>query len=1069
MRFVLIVIALAAIVWIAVLGDAERRADAHLANRLRIAQADVEVALERVRRTEEVTLSFLMDRPDLLTALATANGARTANQLDAVRKGLETYLTYRRGRTGEAILQSHALLDQDGRVLWRDSASPGPSVDMRDHSPLVVRALAEARPTQGMVPNVGYVVVSPLSDGTTVVGLLKAVVSFDRLIPALKANMPTVTSLRLHMGTKPNLDLRKLDNGGSDEDEAFASSVLAALDRDAWTQGFVSGKPFALFAEGRTGAALFLPLPDFQGRTMGYLVGSWPTEVHQAIRWGILPLLIGGSVLLLLFCLTALKLRTIWRRVERERSHLAAVTDTMAEGLCVMDASNRIAMVNAAAENLLGYKAEEMIGASAHDLFHVHSSDPNVGSPIGQCAIHRAISDRRKAHLETEFFRRRSGEIFPVEVFCSPVDEKALDRRRAELLRSRTVFHFVLEWLMGSVFLGYGERRWSEEVAVVTFTDLSERRHSEATLNKLSQAVEQSSASVVITDSDGVIEYVNPAFTRISGYDATDVIGQKPSLLRSGRVPKETYEDLWATITGGRAWKGEFHNRRKDGSLYWERATIAPIRAGEGEITHFVAVKDDITDWKNVEQELFHRANYDTLTGLPNRQFLMDRLTTALAVARREGHDVAVLFMDLDRFKQVNDSMGHTAGDVLLKQAASRMAAVLRPQDTLGRLGGDEFLVVSTGLKNKTEAAKVAVRLLDVVRKPFTIDKREVFVSGSIGIGVGPGGDTPGEDDKGPVTAQTLLRHADAAMYLAKEQGRDGYHFFTPDLEQSARRRLTIETGLRTATTDGSLRLAFQPVVETATGKVIKVEALLRWTHPQLGVVGPDEFIPLAEETGRIIELGRWVIEASCDAVLALDTPRDGSFRLAFNVSSKQFADDVLGTITQALESRNLDPRVLEVEITERLMLDPSSDAQDQLNALRAKGVRVAIDDFGTGYSALSYLTHFHIDTLKIDRGFVSVIVGDVRGQALIGAITGMAHGLDCKVVAEGVETPEQAGLLRDLGVDALQGYLLGRPMPLEDLIGCFGRAASWSIPLPTAHSVYDVLLGEPVQGDVEV
>ncbi|MCF8479997.1 MAG: EAL domain-containing protein [Rhodospirillum sp.] len=827
-------------------------------------------------------------------------------------------------------------------------------------------------------------------------------------------------------------------------------------------RGLTSGEPFALFAKGRSGAALFLPLADFQGRTVGYLVGTWPTEAYRVVQRVILPLLTGGTVLALLFCLTVLKLRAIWGQAERERNHLAAVTDTMAEGLLVMDASNRIAMVNAAAESLLGYKAGEMIGQIAHDLFHAHSFDPNFHGPLDQCAIQEAVAERREVHLETEFFRRRSGEIFPVEVFCSPVDEAALNRRRAGQPRSPSRFRRVLEWLMGSVRGERGERSWSEGVAVVTFSDLTERRHSEATLTKLSQAVEQSSASVVITDADGVIEYVNPAFTRISGYGAAEVMGLKPSLLKSGHVPLETYEDLWDSITGGRAWKGEFHNRRKDGSLYWERATIAPIRDREGKITHFVAVKDDVTDWKNVEQELFHRANYDTLTGLPNRQFLMDRLTNALAVARREGHYVAVLFMDLDRFKQVNDSLGHTAGDVLLKQAASRMAAVLRPQDTLGRLGGDEFLVVSTGLKSGAEAAKVATRLLEVARAPFTIDKREIFVSGSIGIGIGPG-PISGEDGKPPLTAQTLLRHADAAMYLAKEQGRDGYHFFTPDLEASVRRRLTIETGLRTATTDGSLHLEFQPVVDSFSGKVVKAEALLRWTHPQLGAVGPGEFIPLAEETGLILSLGNWVVSAACDAILALDPPRDGSFRLAFNVSSKQFSDDVLGVVVQAMESRKLDPRVLEVEITERLMLDSSSTAQDQLNALRAKGVRVAIDDFGTGYSALSYLTHFHIDTLKIDQGFVSGIVGDMRGQALIGAIIGMAHGLDCTVVAEGVETLEQAGLLRDLGVDALQGYLLGRPMPLNDLIRLIG--GSWHIPVPGLGTSFDLAL-EDVASD---
>ncbi|MBK1663335.1 GGDEF domain-containing protein [Rhodospirillum rubrum] len=706
--------------------------------------------------------------------------------------------------------------------------------------------------------------------------------------------------------------------------------------------------------------------------------------------------------------------RRVGRRADRQCRHLAAITDTMSEGFYVVDGDDRIVMANVAAGRILGYTQDDLIGACAHALFHARSADDPDPVPLDECRLNRAVRERRAAFLDVGHFRHRSGRIIAVEVSCNPVtDTLAEEGRRGG----------VLGWL----FDGDGaEGAPGTLLSMVTFVDITARRESEAAVIKLSHAVEQSSASIVITDADGLIEYANPAFTKISGYTAQEAIGRRPSILKSGLVPAETYRALWQTITNGGEWRGEFHNRRKDGTLYWEMASISPIRDARGQITNFVAVKDDVTERKAIESELYHRANYDALTGLPNRQLLLDRVSTALDLARRHDRRVAVMFMDIDRFKQINDSMGHAAGDVLLKQAASRLAAVLRPQDTLGRLGGDEFLVVAPGLRWESEATALASRLLDVARRPFTIDGREVYVSVSIGVSLGPVDGT---------TAQALMRNADAAMYLAKGGGRDAAHFFTPDIEAAARRRMLIENGLRTAVSDGSLYLALQPIIACADDTMIKAEALLRWTHPQLGGVPPSEFIPIAEESGLIRAIGAWVIEEAARILVSLDPPRDGAFRLGINIASSQFTGGLHHHVAGVLARYDLDPRMLEIEITERMLLDPSPAILEQVDALRAMGVSIAIDDFGTGYSALSYLSVFHVDTLKIDRAFVLAMTDEARSQALIGAIVAMGHELGCAVVAEGVETGDQARLLGELAVDALQGYFLGRPTTAEAII----------------------------------
>ncbi|MBE0533321.1 MAG: EAL domain-containing protein [Rhodospirillales bacterium] len=567
---------------------------------------------------------------------------------------------------------------------------------------------------------------------------------------------------------------------------------------------------------------------------------------------------------------------------------------------------------------------------------------------------------------------------------------------------------------------------WKGKPAVQsTVIDVTEHRRTVENLRKLSQAVEQSPASVIITDTTGAIEYVNPKFVEVAGYAAEEVIGKNPRLLKSGKMPAEAYEELWRKITSGQEWRGELLNRKKNGELYWESVSISPIKTPDGIITHFLAVKEDISLRKEYEKRLIQQANFDEVTGLPNRVLALDRLEQALARGLRQNHKVGLLFIDLDRFKYVNDTLGHHTGDHILKEAGARIRHCLRAADTVARLGGDEFTVIVPDLQLGIDVEPVAQKILESFGQPFHLGGREIFLTPSIGITIWP--------DDGSLPDE-LMRNADTAMYRAKEMGRNNFRFFTPELNERALTRARMEHQIRHALDRNEFELHYQPLVDLATGRIVRAEALLRWHNPELGQVSPEDFIPLAEEIGLITPIGEWVLRTACRQAMAWRAEGLCPERISVNVSSRQFRGlSLFDTVVGILEETGMPPTGLELEITENLLMADIPEVIDGLRRLDDLGISLSVDDFGTGYSSLSYLRRFPVSVLKIDKSFVKDVATDSDNATLVEAIITMGRSLKLEVVAEGVETGAQMGFLRQRGCDYAQGYYYSRPTPTAD------------------------------------
>lgn len=558
-----------------------------------------------------------------------------------------------------------------------------------------------------------------------------------------------------------------------------------------------------------------------------------------------------------------------------------------------------------------------------------------------------------------------------------------------------------------------------------TAVDVTDRRRAEAEMSKLSSALEQTADMVMITDRSGVVEYVNPAFEQITGYTRDTILGSTPRLLKSGKQGKGFYQALWGEILAGEVFSDVLVNRRYDGSLFYEQKSIAPLRDNDGHITHFISTGRDISERMQVEERLRFLAHHDTLTELPNRTLLLERLGRSLAAARAAGRLLCVLFLDLDRFKFVNDTLGHEAGDALLRQLGGRLMRTLRAHDSIARFGGDEFVIVAENIDNVGEARQLVERLLAVFRQPFMIDDNSLNVAASVGIGLFP---YDGED------AGTLLRHADAAMYRAKERGGNTYEFYAEEIGAHAEKRLLLENELRRALDRNEFVLHYQPQMDATTGRPCGFEALIRWQHPERGLVPPGDFIPILEETGMIVEVGDWVLQTALRQLA--DWHRRGwdGLTMAVNLSSRQFERSGLPEMLErALNEHGLDPGVLELEITEGTLMQDVASTTFTLQQLSRSGFGIALDDFGTGYSSLSYLSKFPFTTLKIDRAFVRDIPGDPDHTAITRAIVAMGQGLRLRLVAEGVETDEQRAFLNGLGCSLMQGYLYSRPLPAAE------------------------------------
>ncbi|WP_027405112.1 EAL domain-containing protein [Aquaspirillum serpens] len=532
---------------------------------------------------------------------------------------------------------------------------------------------------------------------------------------------------------------------------------------------------------------------------------------------------------------------------------------------------------------------------------------------------------------------------------------------------------------------------------------------------------------IVITDANGIIETVNPAFTRITGWRKEEVLGKSPRILNSGLQPPEFYQHMWASLYKHGVWEGEVTNRRKDGKLYSEHLTITGIRDNSGNFTHFAGIFTDITQRKLAEERLHFLANHDALTGLPNRTLFMERMNQGLAAASRHQRLLALMFFDLDRFKFVNDTLGHAAGDQLLKTVATRLTSLLRDSDTVARLGGDEFTVILEDIRDIQSIAQVAKKIIDSLAGMMRIGEHDVYVTASVGISVYP---EDGQD------VQTLLMNADTAMYRAKEQGKNTFRFFTADMNTATLERMRLETSLHQAINNNEMQVYYQPKYELRTGRMNGLEALLRWQHPELGFVSPGEFIPIAEESSLIVLLGRWVLDRACaDARRWLD---EGCLPgpVAVNLSHRQLkmSDDIVTNVRDALEQHNLPAHCLELEITESAAMENAQATARTLSRLKELGVRLAIDDFGTGYSSLAYLKQLPIGILKIDRSFVMDLHQDRDDAAITSAIISLAKSLELQVVAEGIENVEQLNFLRDKNCESGQGYFFSRPLPVEEI-----------------------------------
>ncbi|QQS54812.1 MAG: EAL domain-containing protein [Candidatus Competibacteraceae bacterium] len=565
----------------------------------------------------------------------------------------------------------------------------------------------------------------------------------------------------------------------------------------------------------------------------------------------------------------------------------------------------------------------------------------------------------------------------------------------------------------------------AEVTAIVR--DITERKQVEERLRQAAMVFENTRDGVMIVNLDQRILAVNRAFTEITGYIEAEILDQNPHILQSGRHDRAFYQLMWASILQTGYWQGELWNRRKNGELYPQWLTISTVRDEHGEPTHYVGVLTDISQLKRAEERLVHLVHYDPLTDLPNRLLAQSRLAHAVDQAQRHEQRVGVLLLDLDRFKTVNDSLGHPAGDALLCAIALRLRERLREEDTLARLGGDEFLVVLEHLPRPEEAASVAQNLLDLLTQPFMLpDGSEVYVNASIGISLYP--------DDGS-SAADLIQYADTAVYQAKEQGRNTYRFYTEALTRAAHERLDLERRLRGALERDEFLLHYQPQLSVIEGRIIGVEALVRWQPPGQALVSPARFIPLAEETGLIVPLGEWVLRTACAQAQAWRLAGWPSLLMAVNLSARQIRQpDLVGRVRAALADSGLPAEYLELEITESGLMEQGEQAETILRALKETGVRLAIDDFGTGYSSLAYLKRFPIDQLKIDQGFVRDIPHDPNDMEIAAAIIALAHTLRLEVLAEGVETTEQLAFLREHGCKLCQGYLFSRPVPPEDL-----------------------------------
>ena len=667
--------------------------------------------------------------------------------------------------------------------------------------------------------------------------------------------------------------------------------------------------------------------------------------------------------------------------LRRSESRFRALFANAGIGVVLADAEGRVVEANPAFLSMLGRAEAELRGQTLEA--HAHPDD------FRQCEALRAevLAGGRDGFQMAQRYTARSGGTVWARLTCTVMRE--------------------------------GDGRHPFTVTVVE--DITERKRLEDEMRLAATVFANSGDGLFVTDADNRIVHVNPAFTLITGYQPAEVEGRNPSMLASGRHDREFFAQMWAALRRDGRWQGEIWDRRKDGEMFAGWQNIAMVRDAEGRVQNYVAVLSDITSRKEVEERLSYAANHDPLTRLPNRTLFHERLSRAIARAQRSQTLVALLFIDLDRFKQVNDTLGHLAGDMLLQQVAERLSGCTRQGDTVARLSGDEFTIILEDIQDPRDAAVVAHKVLRRLLEPVTLNAGEAHISSSIGVAIYP-------TDAGD--AQTLLKLADQAMYRAKHMGRNGCQFHSEAVNAQAFERLALENALRTAVEQQEFVLSYQPIFDVVSGRAVAVEALLRWRHPDVGLVTPSQFLALAEETGLIVAIGRWVFDHACRQLRQWREDGHGDLCLHVNISTRQLRQpEMIEAVAAALENSGLPPSALVLEVLEAAVIDKAFDPSPLFARLAALGVGLAIDEFGSGYSSFAFLRRLPIGMLKVAQGFVRSLSQGQDETEIVTAIVALARGLHMTVVAPGIETTEQLDLLTGFGCDRVQGFLLAKPM----------------------------------------
>lgn len=680
--------------------------------------------------------------------------------------------------------------------------------------------------------------------------------------------------------------------------------------------------------------------------------------------------------------------------LQQSERKLETMLQTLTEGVVTVDLSGQITYSNRAAQDILEI-GQDISGKYFQSREWMQFDENGKPFPLDKLPLAIALSEQRRVFNIEHQIVAPNGEAKWLSVNAAPMFDES-----------------------GKLSGG-----------IASFRDITKAKHAEQQL-RLAATTFESQEGMVVTDAQEVILKVNQAFTHISGYAAEEVIGKTPRVLSSGRHNQEFYAAMWQSLNETGAWSGEVWNRRKNGEIYPEELTITAVKDQAGSVVNYVGTLADISHRKAAEEEIHLLAFYDPLTRLPNRRLLLDRLKQALASNARSRRNGALLFIDLDNFKSLNDSLGHDVGDQLLQQVGERLMACVREEDTVARIGGDEFVVMLDGLSGQiieaaSQSEAVGEKILATLNQPYSLAGHEYHNTPSIGA-VLFGDQKLGIDE--------LMKHADIAMYQSKKAGRNTLRFFDPQMQEAINARVALETELRKAYEKREFRLYFQRQVNSA-GRVLGAEALIRWVHPERGLISPAQFIPIAEETGMILSIGQWVLEEACAQLKAWQFSGHASdLAISVNVSAKQLRQAGFAEMAQELVQRHgINPRLLKLEITESMLVEEVENTILTMNALNEIGLQFSLDDFGTGYSSLQYLKRLPLNQLKIDQSFVRDIATDKNDRSIVRTIISIAHSLNLDVIAEGVEVPEQQQILLNKGCTHYQGYLFGKPLPIDE------------------------------------